>query len=156
MKLVFLFYCAIYFLIHLSDGSVYPLTPSSLAPSWLDGSRGKSSEPMPGKEPSAWATAEFCEHLTIIFRHCSQGAHLQGRGEKKRRGREQNASQGGNEIYRLKRQKGKRKLDCHSDREPCAYVHIGATLTQTRTHTVSASPRWASHQASSAVTAILL
>lgn len=105
MKLVFLFYCAIYFLIHLSDGSVYPLTPSSLAPSWLDGSRGKSSEPMPGKEPSAWATAEFCEHLTIIFRHCSRGAHLQGRGEKKRRGREQNASQGGNEIYRLKRQK---------------------------------------------------
>ncbi|KAK2898363.1 hypothetical protein Q8A67_009781 [Cirrhinus molitorella] len=93
MKLVFLFYCAIYFLIRLSDGSIYPLTPSALAPSWLDGSRGKSSEPMPGKEPSAWATSEFCEHLTIIFRHCSRGARLQGRGEKKRRGREQNASQ---------------------------------------------------------------
>ncbi|RXN34599.1 cytosolic carboxypeptidase 6-like protein [Labeo rohita] len=63
---------AVYFLIRLSDGFVYPLTPSALAPSWLDGSRGKSSEPMPGKEPSAWATAEFSEHLTIIFRHCSR------------------------------------------------------------------------------------
>ncbi|KTG47398.1 hypothetical protein cypCar_00010946 [Cyprinus carpio] len=58
----------------LSSSTLSPceIIKKALAPSWLDGSRGKSSEPMPGKEPSAWATAEFCEHLTIIFRHCSR------------------------------------------------------------------------------------
>lgn len=115
--------CCSSHLFHLSNTSVYPLTPSSLAPGWLDGSRGKSSEPMPGKEPSAWATAEFCEHLTIIFRHC---ACLQGNREEKKR-----------ILARVLKKYTARsgRLHCHSDREPCAYVYIHATHTHTHIRT---------------------
>ncbi|XP_066500831.1 BEN domain-containing protein 5-like isoform X2 [Hoplias malabaricus] len=33
---------------------------------------------MPGTEPSAWASAEYWEYLTIIFRYCPQGSEAGG------------------------------------------------------------------------------
>ncbi|GAA6106191.1 uncharacterized [Tachysurus ichikawai] len=44
---------------------------------------------MPGTEPSAWASAEYWEYLTIIFRYCLQGARSHtGRDKETKRGKE--------------------------------------------------------------------
>lgn len=97
-------------LLSFSDthASVYPLTPSDLAPGWLDGSWGKSREPMPGTEPSAWASAEYCEYLTIIFRYCFQGARSHtGRDKRNKRGKRER----GKTNRMVKREGAKRKKD---------------------------------------------
>lgn len=90
-----------------THATVYPLTPSDLAPGWLDGSWGKSREPMPGTEPSAWASAEYWEYLTIIFRYCLQGARSHtGRDKETKEGK------GKEEQNRMvKREGAKRKKD---------------------------------------------
>lgn len=140
-----LFFTSIFSFIYLSQIclSSYPQLPGPKLAWWISGEKQRAH---------AWEWVfrlGYCRVLWTPYHHLQTLRVFTGKQEEKNR-----------ILARVLKKYTARsgRLHCHSDKEPCAYVYIHATHTHTHTntHAVGVSPRWASHQASSAVTAILL